>query len=165
MLFATILLGGAAGLLATLVMDLGNRVVAATGAIGRIDPIMIAQMASGWVRLRFRYASPMELPVVENAPVKGLIAHYIIGAGFGILWALVGGARAPFWATILFGVATSGGALFMLMPWLGMGVLGRRIPQGPRIVKSSLVNHFFYGIGLALGFAILLPIFLPIPPS
>lgn len=37
----------------------------------------------------------------------------------------------------------------------GLLDLGRRSPDGPRAALSALANHFFYGLGLAGGVALI----------
>jgi hypothetical protein len=37
---------------------------------------------------------------------------------------------------------------------MGFGAFGKRSPDGIKAVLSSLANHFFYGIGLAVYFAL-----------
>jgi hypothetical protein len=38
---------------------------------------------------------------------------------------------------------------------MGFGVLGLKSPEGLKATFSSLANHLFYGIGLAVGIAIM----------
>jgi hypothetical protein len=34
---------------------------------------------------------------------------------------------------------------------MGLGIFGKRSPEGLKAAISSLVNHTFFGIGMALG--------------
>jgi hypothetical protein len=53
-----------------------------------------------------------------------------------------------------YGIATTVASLFLVFPALGMGVCGRRSPEGIKSPLSSLANHLFYGLGLAVGIAV-----------
>jgi hypothetical protein len=150
--------GVIAGVLGTLVMDSLNLLFARSGMLSRIDMGMIGRMAAGWARGRFRYGNPGEMREVADEKLYGYITHYAIGVAFAIPytlgWHLLGGGPvSPVWA-IVYGVATTAASWFLVFPSMGSGVLGRRSPEGVKAPLSSLANHLFYGLGLAVGFAL-----------
>ena len=153
-----IMKGIAVGVLGTLVMDSLNYLVARTRLISRIDAAMIGRMAAGWARGRFRYANPNEMEQVRNEVLIGLITHYTIGVvlavPFLLGWSfLVGGSPSPAWA-LVYGLATTVASWFFVYPAVGLGVFGRLSPEGIKAPLSSLANHLFYGLGLAIGIAL-----------
>jgi hypothetical protein len=78
----------------------------------------------------------------------GLAVTFMLG------WdVLVGGPASPLWA-LVYGVATTGASWFFVYPSMGMGAFGRRSPGGIRSTLSSLANHLFYGVGMALAVAL-----------
>lgn len=144
-----------AGVLGTVVMDVGNLLFARLGVIARIDLRMIGRMAGGWIRGRFRYGHPSEMEAVANEALYGLVTHYFIGLGLAIPYVLgwellVGGPPPPGWAPV-YGVATTAASWFFVYPSMGFGVVGMRSPEGLRAPVSSLANHLFYGLGLGAG--------------
>jgi len=150
--------GVAAGVLGTLAMDSLNLLFARSGMISKIDVGMIGRMAVGWTRGRFRYGHPGELKQVANERLYGYFTHYTIGVGLAVPyvlgWAfLVGGPASPVWA-LAYGVATTAASYFFVLPSMGLGVFGRRSPEGIRAPLSSLANHVFYGVGIAVGIAL-----------
>jgi uncharacterized membrane protein YeaQ/YmgE (transglycosylase-associated protein family) len=150
--------GVVAGVLGTLMMDLLNLLCARTGVISKIDVGMIGRMAVGWTRGRFRYGHPSEVEQVANEMLYGYVTHYTIGVGLAVPYVLgwdllVGGPASPVWA-IAYGVVTTVAAYFFVLPSMGLGVFGRRSPEGIRLVLSSLANHLFYGMGIAVGIAL-----------
>ena len=154
-----IVTGVVAGVLGTLVMDSGNRLFARTGMLSKIEVGMIGRMAVGWARGRFRYGHPSEVERVANEMLYGYITHYTIGVGLAIPYVLgwdllVGGPASPVWA-LAYGVATTVASYFFVFPSMGLGVFGRRSPEGIRAPLSSLANHLFYGVGLAVGIALM----------
>lgn len=137
--------GVVVGVLGTLAMDTLNHVFARAGLLLRIDMRMIGRMSAGWVRGRFRYGDPGEMRPVAHEALLGYLTHYAIGLGLAIPFVfgwdlLVGGPASPFW-TLVFGIATTAASVFFVYPCMGLGVFGRRSPDGIRAPLSSLANH------------------------
>jgi uncharacterized membrane protein YeaQ/YmgE (transglycosylase-associated protein family) len=150
--------GVVAGALGTLVMDALNHLFARTGMISKIEVGMIGRMSVGWAHGRFHYEHPNEMEQVANEKLYGYITHYAIGVGLAVPYVLgwdllVGGPASPVWA-LAYGVATTVASYFLVYPSMGLGVFGRRSPEGIRAPLSSLANHLFYGVGLAVAVAI-----------
>jgi uncharacterized membrane protein YeaQ/YmgE (transglycosylase-associated protein family) len=150
--------GIVAGVLGTLAMDLLNHLFARTRMISKIDIGMIGRMAAGWSQGRFYYRHPDEIVQIDNEVFFGYVSHYAIGIGFAIpyviAWDLfIGGPASPMWA-IVYGVVTTAGPYFLIYPSMGLGILGRRSPDGIKSSLSSLANHFFFGVGMAAGIVI-----------
>jgi len=150
--------GVVAGVLGTLVMDALNRLFAGIGFISRIDVRMIGRMTAGWARGRVRYRDPAEVAEVANEALLGHVAHYVIGVvlamAYVLGWAtLIGGPVSPTWA-LVYGAATTMASLLFVFPCMGLGLFGRRFPEGVRAPASALANHVFYGLGMAIGIAV-----------
>lgn len=148
-------MGLVGGTLGTVAMDSLNRLFARAGIVLKIDIRMIGRMAVGWAQGRFRYEHPSAAKPTANEMLYGLVTHYTIGVGLAIAYVvgwdlLVGGPASPAWA-VPYGVATTAASYFVVFPSLGLGVFGRRSPEGIRAPLSSLANHLFYGAGLAVG--------------
>ena len=151
--------GVVAGVLGTLVMDFLNLLCARTGMISKIEMGTIGRMAVGWAHGRFRYGNPSEMQQVANEKLYGYVTHYAIGVSLAVPFVfgwdlLVGGPVSPVWA-LAYGLATTVASLFFVYPSMGLGVAGRRSPEGMRAPLSSLANHLFYGVGLAVGIALM----------
>ena len=149
--------GVVAGVLGTLVMDSLNLLFARTGMLSKIEVGMIGRMAVGWARGHFRYGHPSEMEQVANEILYGYVTHYTIGVGFAVPYVLgwdllVGGHASPVWA-LAYGVATTVASYFFVFPSMGLGVFGRRSPEGIRAPLSSLANHLFFGVGMAVAVA------------
>ncbi len=150
--------GVVAGMLGTLAMDSLNLLFARTGMLSRIDVGMIGRMSVGWARGRFRYGHPGEVEEVGNEMLYGYVTHYTIGVVLAVPYVLgwdllIGGPASPLWA-LAYGVATTVASYFFVFPCLGLGVCGRRSPDGVRAPLSSLANHLFYGAGMAVAVAL-----------
>jgi hypothetical protein len=153
-----IVTGVVAGVLGTLVMDSLNHLFSRSGKLSKIDVEMIGRMSAGWARGRFCYRDPDEMEQVASEMLYGYITHYTIGVGLAVTYVLgwdflVGGPPSPVWA-LAYGIATTVASHFLVFPSMGLGVLGRRSPEGIRSPLSSLANHLFYGMGLAVAVAL-----------
>jgi len=151
--------GVVAGVFGTLAMDMLNLLFARTGMISKIEVEMIGRMAVGWIHGRFRYGHPSEMQQVENEVLYGYVTHYTIGVVLAVPymlgWALlIEGPVSPVWA-VAYGVATTVASVFLVLPSMGLGVSGRQSPEGMKLALSSLANHLFYGLGLAVGIAVM----------
>jgi len=150
--------GVVAGVLGTLAMDSLNHLFARIGMVSKIDVAMIGRMAVGWARGRLRYRHPDEMEPVANEMLYGYITHYAIGVGLAVTYVLgwdllVGGPASPVWA-LAYGVATTVASYFFVFPAMGLGVFGWRSPEGIRSPLSSLANHLFFGVGMAVAVAV-----------
>ena len=153
-----IVTGVVAGVLGTLMMDSLNHLCARIGMLLKIDVGMIGRMSAGWARGRFCYRHPDEMEQVASEKLFGYITHYAIGVGLAVTYVLgwdllVGGPASPVWA-LAYGVATTVASYFFVFPSMGLGVFGRRSPEGIRSPLSSLANHLFYGVGMAVAVAL-----------
>jgi hypothetical protein len=153
-----IVMGVVAGVLGTLAMDSLNHLFSRTGMILKIDVKMIGRMSAGWARGRFRYRHPGDIEQVANELLYGYIAHYAIGVALAFVYVLgwdllVGGPASPVWA-LVYGVATTVASYFFVFPSMGLGVCGRRSPEGIKAPLSALANHLFYGVGMAVAIAL-----------
>ena len=151
-------IGIVAGVLGTSVMDFLNHLFSRTGVLSKIDVRMIGRMSAGWARGRFCYRHPDEMKPVANEMLYGYITHYAIGVGLALIYVLgwkflVGGSASPLWA-LVYGVATTAASYVLVYPSMGLGVCGRRSPEGIKNPLSSLANHLFYGVGLAIAVAL-----------
>lgn len=154
-----ILTGFIAGVLGTLIMDSLNHLFARYRLISKIDVRIIGRMAVGWANGRFRYTHPDEIEPVPNEMVYGYLTHYAIGVGLAIPFVLgwdflVGGPVSPIW-TFVYGVTTTVASLFLVYPSMGFGIFGLRSPEGVKSSLTSLANHAFFGVGMAIAVSLL----------
>lgn len=100
----------------------------------------------------FRHASIASAAPRRFERAIGWAAHYLIGAGFAAVLALVAGLewfRAPtLMPALLVGVATVAAPFLVMQPAMGSGVAASRTPN-PRAARlQSLATHASFGIGL-----------------
>ena len=147
--------GFVAGVIGTLAMDSLNNIIARTGLFLKIDVAMIGRMAAGWTQGRFFYGHPDEMEQVSNEKIYGYLAHFAIGVSLAVPFVFgwdfwIEGPASPLWA-VLYGVTTTTASFFFVYPSMGLGAFGRRSPERIKAFITPLANHFFYGVGLAVG--------------
>ena len=147
-----------AGVLGTLMMDTLNHLFSRTGMIIKIEVVMIGRMAAGWTQGHFRYRDPGEMQPIAHEKLYGVITHYGIGIGLATAYVLgwffmVEGPVSAFWA-LIYGVATTMASWFFVYPSMGLGMFGRLSPDRIRAALSSLANHLFFGMGMAVSLLI-----------
>jgi hypothetical protein len=84
----------------------------------------------------------------------GWFGHYVVGAIYGVIFALLAGPGwfaapriLPAW---LLGVATVAFGWFLLQPGLGLGWAASRTPNPARVRMLNLAGHTVFGLGLWL---------------
>jgi hypothetical protein len=149
---STILLGSVAGLAATATMDvlasLSRRVGLTVGAKG----LWVGRWYLGLVRGRFVHADISLAPEHPGERRTALVGHYAIGVVLAVLYVVGAGwlglAADDLRVALVYGLATCAFPWFLLFPALGFGCFGRRAPAELRVLRSSVVNHLGYGLGL-----------------
>lgn len=147
------------GVVGTIVMDIGNILFSRVGLITRIDMKLLGRMAGGWLRGRFVYGHPDEMTPVAREMFLGVVTHYGIGIGLACIfvlgWSLLTPSPLSVMWTLVYGIGTTVASHFLVYPSMGLGVFGLNAPDGFRNMYSSLANHLFFGIGMALAVRLL----------
>ena len=153
-----ILLGFLAGIFGTIIMDLTNSILKRLNVIRSINLRGIGRLAHGWVRGKIIHDGKTPIPPVRNELAKGIVAHYSIGAGFGVFFAagtaFAGIDLGVVLSAIVFGLTATLAAWFVHFPALGWGIMGLKAPES-KWTFTSFVNHINYGIGLAIGMKVI----------
>jgi len=83
-----------------------------------------------------------------------LIAHYLIGivlAGIYLFLELKEPTiQDQIWVPLIFGIATVLFPWFWLFPSIGLGFLASKSSNKSSIIRTSLVNHTNFGLGLLI---------------
>jgi hypothetical protein len=95
----------------------------------------------------------------------GWIAHYVVGAGYGLVFvALVSSAwlaHPKLLSALLFGIASVLVPFLIMQPSFGLGIAAAKTPRPAQARLRSLMAHTAFGIGLyisAAGANYLLPV-------
>lgn len=145
--------GAAAGLAATMAMDLGAQTVVAR-ALGMkpLGPRNLGRWIGHMREGRFTHDAIETTGPVPREAAIGVAAHYLIGPALGVGYTLVlrlAGIRSSLPLGIGYGIATTAFPWFIVYPAYGWGAMGLQAGGG-KIAAFALLNHLVFGAGLGL---------------
>ena len=146
-----------AGLWATLFMDLLAKILSKKKLIHAfITPEELGRWFLYLVKGKIAHANIRKTPPLKNETAGYYFSHYLIGialAGIYLFLALIFkelGENA--WVALVFGILTVTLPWFWLLPTIGLGFIAARSVNRMKIIKTNLINHTNFGIGLFLWF-------------
>ncbi len=154
--FITILIG----IIATVVMDVGGALLRAAGITAGTPP----ELTGKWIHSVFKgnmMAGDIRTSPGEQVSLGRFLAyHYFIGillaSFFYALVVLFKIEHIEWWLPLMYGLATTLIPAFLMFPGMGFGILGLRGPKEYLLLRTAILNHLFYGIGLTLAVKLLL---------
>jgi len=153
---------GLAGLVATLVMDIGGGVVRNTGLTNGAPPALVGRFLLSVLRGHLTKLDP-SIPAGASFSLGFVLPiHYAIGIALGVLFGVAVGlwdSSPQWWVCVLYGIGTTALPALWMFPAMGFGMLGLRGPSELRLLSTAFVNHLFFGLGLALAAAVVVPRF------
>jgi hypothetical protein len=142
----------AVGLGATLFLDLTGPLFRAAFKIPGSNYCLVGRWLLHMPGGTFRHASIAAASPKRAECAVGVIAHYAIGAIFGLAFILLASAgwlaRPSVLPALLFGIATVVMPFFVMQPALGLGVAASRTPDPVQARLRSLLTHTVFGLGL-----------------
>ncbi|MBS0251519.1 MAG: DUF2938 family protein [Proteobacteria bacterium] len=142
----------AVGIGGTLVLDLYALFLARVMGVPATNWAMVGRWFGNMPRGQFIQAAMSKAEPVKSEPAIGWIAHYAIGAGYGLLLLALWGRAWLNYPTVLPPMLLSWVLLiapyFVMMPGMGLGIAGRRTPR-PNITRlKSVAGHSVFGLGM-----------------
>jgi hypothetical protein len=148
----------AAGALATLTMDMCATVMRKSGLTAGLPVSVIGRWFGHIVRGRFRYGRILDAPDVPGQVPLAVCCHYLIGITLTVLFVavlrhgpvVVNSRERVLGAALAFGLLTNALPWLVMFPAMGFGWFGLHAPPEYMLLRSSLLNHVGFGLGLAL---------------
>ncbi|MFC1731128.1 DUF2938 family protein [candidate division KSB1 bacterium] len=143
------------GVFATIFMDLLTSQLTKRKLIySFIAPEAVGRWFLYMFRGKFIHKDIHNTPSLKNEKLWCFISHYLIGIVLaGIYLSLefkVPTIRDQVWTPLIFGIATVFFPWFWLLPSIGLGFMASKSPNRSLIIKTNLVNHTNFGLGLFL---------------
>ena len=144
-----------AGIFATIVLDIWQRVLRATTGIPVTNWGIVGRWFGHMPRGRFVHAAIAEVEPIAGELAIGWIMHYLIGVLYGVVYVglivVVLSGTPTLLNGFLFGLASVVIPWFLMQPALGLGAMGSKTPN-PNIPRySALAAHCIYGVALYAG--------------
>ena len=147
-----------AGIVATVVLDLWQRVLHAVTGIPATNWGIVGRWFAHMPRGRFIHDAIAEAEPVANEAVIGWTLHYLIGILYGVVYVglivFVLSGTPSVLNGFLFGLASVTIPWFVMQPALGVGIMGSKAPNPAVPRYTALAAHCLYGIALYGGSAL-----------
>jgi hypothetical protein len=142
------------GLGATLFMDVWALFLKRAFNVPSANYCLIGRWLGHMPAGTFRHASIAAAPQRRSECMVGWIAHYVIGAGYALVFvALVSVswlAQPTLLPALLFGVGSVLVPYLIMQPAFGLGIAASKAPQPTQARLRSLMAHAAFGAGLFL---------------
>lgn len=143
------------GIWATLFMDLFAKILSKRKLI---YPFITPEELGRWFVCQFKgkiiHKNISKTPPVRNEKIWYFVSHYLIGILLAGLYLILAsqfkalGENA--WMALVFGILTVILPWFWLLPATGLGIMANKSSKRNLILKTNLINHTNFGIGLFL---------------
>ncbi len=147
-----------AGVFATIVLDLWQRVLHRVGGIPPTNWGIVGRWFAHMPRGRFVHAAIADAEPVANEAVIGWVMHYLIGLGYGLVYlgvvVMLPGGTPTLLNGFVFGLLSVVVPWFLMQPALGVGVMGSKAPNPAVPRYGALAAHILYGVALWAGAAL-----------
>ena len=141
------------GIFATRIMDLFAGFLAKRNII---SPFIAPEAVGRWFLYIFRgqfiHKDINKAPELKNEKFWCFISHYLIGIVLAGIYLFLE-MKAPIirdqmWMALIFGIVTVFLPWFWLLPSIGLGIMASNSPNRSLIIRTNLLNHTNFGVGL-----------------
>lgn len=154
-----ILIGLFSGFLATFLMDAFAIFGIRTGVYNLkglqvVPPLLGRSLSLIFRRRQIFFADIQQEPPQQYEHQIGMIAHYVIGLVFGVIFVVSVYLKLPNSHPVISGIIF--GFLTIIFPWLlmypamGFGFFGRKLAICKQLILFSPINHLIYGLFLGI---------------
>ena len=106
------------------------------------------------IRGKFTHKDIHKTPALKNEKLWCFISHYLIGiflAGIYLFLELkIPIIRNQIWMPLIFGITTVFLPWCYLLPSIGLGFMASKSPDRLLIIRTNLINHTNFGLGLLI---------------
>lgn len=143
------------GFIATLVMDLGQRLLHAVAGLPPANWGLIGRWVAGFPRGVF-----VHRPITATAPVRGEVAigwifHYLVGIAYAAVYVVImrlgSGSGPSLISALAVAIVLLVAPWFVMQPALGLGFMAARTPNPGTTRAINVSVHTVFGLGLYLG--------------
>lgn len=145
------------GLVGSVFMDIAENYMAKAGITSGVKGIHIGRWVHGLLSGKIYHPDIEVTAPVNNEVHIAIVFHYLVGGGgvalaypvFLTFFDITHLARQIPLA-VLFGLITCILPWFILMPFLGKGVFGKKMPERASPIIAPILSHLAYGLGIGI---------------
>ena len=146
----------AASVLSTMIMDISSGLLRAAGIIAGAPAGVVGKWLESAIKGKI-FLNDIRTSVGEPITLqKFLLYHYIIGTILTlVLYTVIIVLKivpVPWWVPFSFGFATTLIPAFLMFPAMGFGVLGLKGPSEYLLLRTAILSHLAFGLGLTMAF-------------
>jgi hypothetical protein len=143
------------GIFATYFMDLTGGFFAKRKFIQSfIEPEAVGRWFLYMLKGKFVHKDINKTPALNNEKSWSFVSHYLIGIVLAGIYLILDfkilTTHYRIWMPVIFGIATVILPWFWMLPSMGFGLLASKSPNKLSIIKTNLVNHTNFGLGLLI---------------
>lgn len=101
---------------------------------------------------KFIHPAISKSPSYQHELRLGWIMHYAIGAFYGMIVTLIGGAawisKPALGIPLVVGLVTVGAGWFILQPGLGLGIAASKTPNPNKVRGLNILGHIVFALGI-----------------
>lgn len=140
------------GMWATLIMDVSASIQKRVFGLASPDYGLVGRWLGHMLQGRFRHASIVTAPSVQNERLVGWVFHYITGCVFAMM---LYGAQGLAWIcnpslmpALVTGLISVIAPFFIMQPAFGFGIAASRAAAPNMARCRSVIAHLTFGVGL-----------------
>jgi len=146
----------AASVVSMVIMDIISALLRATGMTAGISPGLVGKWLESAMKGKFFVSDIRTSPGAPVSMHKFLLYHYIIGIILTlVLYTTVIVSKiapVPWWLPMSFGFATTLIPTLLMFPGMGFGLFGLKGPSEYLLLRTAILNHLAFGLGLTIAF-------------
>jgi len=151
-----------AGIFATLLFDIFQISLSYAYNIKKSKWNLIGRYFYGLIEKKYFRENLEDTEIIKNELILGYIIHYLIGSIFGIVYVLINVIffyEPSVILSLIIGFITVLGSWVILMPLaFNIGFFASKKEEQIQLIVQNLLIHFIFGIGLYLGYLIIISI-------
>lgn len=145
------------GIVSTLIMDIGGAIFRLSGLIAGTPPEFVGKWLQSAIHGHL-FVRDIRYSGGEPVPLRTfLLYHYLIGITLTLIFYYVLNFSKILefitpWTTLGYGILTTVIPAFLMFPGMGFGFFGFQGPPEYLLLRTAILNHLFFGVGLTITF-------------
>jgi len=145
-----------ASVLSIMIMDISSGLLRGAGIIAGVPPGLVGKWLESAIKGKI-FLNDIRTSAGEPVSLrKFLLYHYVIGTILTLVLyttlIVLKVAPVPWWVPFSFGIATTLIPALLMFPGMGFGVLGLKGPSEYLLLRTAVLNHLAFGLGLTVAF-------------